>query len=47
MGSGGRGFVQILMVSSTLLVYLIGAVELLLVHLFILWGALLVVGSSN
>ena len=41
------GFVQLLIVSSALLVYLIGAVELSLVHLFVLWGALLVVGSSN
>lgn len=44
---GWTGFVQILIISSALLVYLIGAVELSLVHLFVLWGALLVVGSSN
>lgn len=41
------GFAQILILSSAFLVYLIGAAELSLVHLFVLWGALLVVGSSN
>ena len=40
-------FAQILILSSAFLVYLIGAAELSLVHLFVLWGALLVVGSSN